>query len=144
MAAHSSVLAWKIPWTEEPSGQESDTPECLYSVTSLSDFTFTFSVSFCCGPLFPPKLSPCDPLQTPFYSCFSPTEKLDFLLPSVWSLNYDIWPLLTCLFQLYLLFFARLNHRLRLECSIVIPWVLVVYLHFLHSQPCSSFLSLKS
>ena len=21
MAAHSSILAWKIPWTEEPSGQ---------------------------------------------------------------------------------------------------------------------------
>ena len=23
MAAHSSVLAWKIPWTEEPGGLES-------------------------------------------------------------------------------------------------------------------------
>ena len=23
MAAHSSVLAWRIPWTEEPSGLES-------------------------------------------------------------------------------------------------------------------------
>ena len=33
MAAHSSVLAWRIPWTEEPGGhspwghQESDTTE---------------------------------------------------------------------------------------------------------------------
>ena len=33
MATHSSVLAWRIPWTEEPSGlqsmglQESDTTE---------------------------------------------------------------------------------------------------------------------
>ena len=35
MAAHSSILAWKIPWTEEPGGlpslgsQESDTTERL-------------------------------------------------------------------------------------------------------------------
>ena len=41
MAPHSSTLAWKIPWTEEPDG--------LYVVhgvaegrTQLSDFTFTF------------------------------------------------------------------------------------------------------
>ena len=33
MAAHSSILAWRIPWTEEPGGlqsmgwQESDTTE---------------------------------------------------------------------------------------------------------------------
>ena len=30
MAPHSSTLAWKIPWTEEPSR------------TQLSEFTFTF------------------------------------------------------------------------------------------------------
>ena len=35
MGAHSSILAWEIPWTEEPSGlqrmglQESDTNERL-------------------------------------------------------------------------------------------------------------------
>ena len=35
MVAHSSVLAWRIPWTEEPGGlqstgsRESDTAECL-------------------------------------------------------------------------------------------------------------------
>ena len=35
MASHSSTLAWKIPWTEEPGR--------LPSVRSrLSDFTFTF------------------------------------------------------------------------------------------------------
>ena len=41
MVPHSSTLAWKIPWTEEPGG--------LYVVhgvaegwTRLSDFTFTF------------------------------------------------------------------------------------------------------
>ena len=42
MAPHSSTLAWKIPWTEEPGGLqsmgslESDTTE----PTSLSVFTF--------------------------------------------------------------------------------------------------------
>ena len=35
MATHSSTLAWKIPWAEEPSRVEK-------SQTRLSDFTFTF------------------------------------------------------------------------------------------------------
>ena len=36
MATHSSILAWRIPWTEEPGGlqsmgrKESDTPERLH------------------------------------------------------------------------------------------------------------------
>ena len=42
MAAHSSILAWKIPWTEEPGGlslwchKESDTTE------SISTHTHTY------------------------------------------------------------------------------------------------------
>ena len=38
MASHSSTLAWKIPWTEEPGGLQS-----MGSLgrTRLSDFTFT-------------------------------------------------------------------------------------------------------
>ena len=41
MAPHSSTLAWRIPWTEEPGGL------CVVhgvekSRTRLSDFTFTF------------------------------------------------------------------------------------------------------
>ena len=39
MAPHSSTLAWKIPWTEEPGGLQS--MESL-RVRRLSDFTFTF------------------------------------------------------------------------------------------------------
>ena len=35
MAPHSSTLAWKIPWTEEPGGLQS-------MGLRLSDFTFTF------------------------------------------------------------------------------------------------------
>ena len=39
MAPHSSTLAWKIPWTEEPRRLQS---MGLLSQTRLSDFTFTF------------------------------------------------------------------------------------------------------
>ena len=39
MAAHSSTLAWQIPWTEEPGRLQSIGS---LSLTRLSDFTFTF------------------------------------------------------------------------------------------------------
>ena len=42
MAPHSSTLAWKIPWTEEPGRLQSMGSLRVghYSVTSLSRFTF--------------------------------------------------------------------------------------------------------
>jgi len=40
MAPHSSTLAWKIPWMEEPGGLQS--MGVARSRTRLSDFTFTF------------------------------------------------------------------------------------------------------
>ena len=40
MAPHSSTLAWKIPWTEEPGGLQS--MGVAKSRTRLSDFTLTF------------------------------------------------------------------------------------------------------
>ena len=39
MATHSSILAWRIPWTEEPDRLQSMESQ---SWTRLSDFTFTF------------------------------------------------------------------------------------------------------
>ena len=42
MAIHSSTLAWKIPWTEEPDRLQSS--GVSKSRTRLSDFTFTFFV----------------------------------------------------------------------------------------------------
>ena len=42
MAPHSSTLAWKIPWTEEPGGLLPPGAESAKSRTRLSDFTFTF------------------------------------------------------------------------------------------------------
>ena len=41
MAPHSSTLAWKIPWTEEP-GSLVGLVGVAKSRTQLSDFTFTF------------------------------------------------------------------------------------------------------
>ena len=38
MATHSSTLAWKIPWTEEPVRVHG----IAKSRTQLTDFTFTF------------------------------------------------------------------------------------------------------
>ena len=40
MTTHSSTLAWKIPWTEEPGRLQS--MGSLKSRLRLSDFTFTF------------------------------------------------------------------------------------------------------
>ena len=39
-ATHSSILAWRIPWTDEPGGLQ------CKSLTWLSDFYFHFSVSY--------------------------------------------------------------------------------------------------
>ena len=41
MAPHSSTLAWKIPWMEEP-GRLHAVHGIARSQTRLSDFTFTF------------------------------------------------------------------------------------------------------
>ena len=41
IAPHSSTVAWKIPWMEEPGGPQS-MGSVTKSQTRLSDFTFTF------------------------------------------------------------------------------------------------------
>ena len=41
MAPHSSILAWEIPWTEEPGGLQS---KGLQSQTRLSEHTGTHSM----------------------------------------------------------------------------------------------------
>ena len=46
MAPHSSTLAWKIPWMEEPGGLA--VHGVAKSQTRLSDFTFTFHFSLSC------------------------------------------------------------------------------------------------
>ena len=45
MAPHSSTLAWRIPWMEEPGGLQS---MGSLRVGRLSNFTFTFHFSLSC------------------------------------------------------------------------------------------------
>ena len=52
MAPHSSTLAWKIPWAEEPGRLQS---MGLQSQTRLSAFTLFLTVLCCCT-----GLSSCD------------------------------------------------------------------------------------
>ena len=55
LATHSSILAWKIPWTEELDGlqsvdrKESDTTERLhfhFHVTMLTSFTLLYLITW--------------------------------------------------------------------------------------------------
>ena len=42
MAPHSSTLAWRIPWTEEPGRLQSMGSQRVRHDTRLSDFTLAF------------------------------------------------------------------------------------------------------
>ena len=44
MATHSSILAWRIPWTEEPGGLQSTAKSCL---TLATTWTMTLQASIC-------------------------------------------------------------------------------------------------
>ena len=46
MATHSSILAWEIPWTEEPDGLQSTGSQRVGH-----DFTFTFNPRECVAAL---------------------------------------------------------------------------------------------
>ena len=52
MATHSSILAWEIPWTEEPGGlrstggKELDTTERLNNSTHIGTHPWLFHVTF--------------------------------------------------------------------------------------------------
>ena len=58
MATHSNILAWKIPWMEEPGGLQSMGSQ---SQTQLSDFTFHFLCPNFSRPFQP--LCSCLPLE---------------------------------------------------------------------------------
>ena len=42
MATHSSILTWRIPWTEEPGGLQSMGSQRLSDFTSFFNFSFPF------------------------------------------------------------------------------------------------------
>ena len=46
MATHSSILAWEIPWTEEPGGLQSMRSQ--KSWTQLTDYTTTTNLEKSC------------------------------------------------------------------------------------------------
>jgi len=66
MASHSSLLAWRIPWTEEPGGLQSTESQ---SQTRLSDLTFTFTCH--------PYLESVDPAPRDEVTHFITKEGLD-------------------------------------------------------------------
>ena len=47
MAAHSSTLAWKIPWTTEPGHKEADTTERLHFHFQTPNIHFLLLQSTC-------------------------------------------------------------------------------------------------
>ena len=42
MASHSSILAWKIPWMEEPGRLQTVHGVAKSDLSDFTDFTFTF------------------------------------------------------------------------------------------------------
>ena len=42
MAAHSSILAWRVPWTEEPGGLQSMGPQSQTQLKQLGMLAYKF------------------------------------------------------------------------------------------------------
>ena len=97
MATHSGILAWKIPWTEEPGGlhtvhgvaKELDTTYRLNSKTATTTIiscnsSFTTSLFFCL-PSFPA------PWSFPMSWLFIPGGQSIRTLASVLSMNIQGW-----------------------------------------------------
>ena len=45
MATHSSILAWKIPWTEEPGGLQSMGSQRVRHNSETNTLTFLFNIA---------------------------------------------------------------------------------------------------
>ena len=59
MATHSSILAWRVPWTEEPGGLQSTGLQRVRQDRATSIFTFCFTPL---SPAFLASLTPGSPL----------------------------------------------------------------------------------
>ena len=66
MAAHSSILAWRIPWTKEPSSLQSIGPQRVWH--DSKDLAHTKRIKFANGHFSPDsgRLFPCEHIW-PFY-----------------------------------------------------------------------------
>ena len=91
MATHSSILTWRIPWTEEPGGPQSvgsQSPAGLSSVAvaqSLSHVQFLATPWTVARPLLPP-------LIFPSIRVFSNESALHIRGPKHWSFSFSIGP----------------------------------------------------
>ena len=56
MATHSSILAWKIPWTEKPGGLQTMGSQGVGLNCATNTFTFTQDATLCPPPMSPPPL----------------------------------------------------------------------------------------
>ena len=73
METHSSILAWRIPWTEEPGGLQSTGSQRVGHDWVTSLHTYNYSIRFCKAFLF---LAQNDFSGLP---CWVPTPDLEFL-----------------------------------------------------------------
>ena len=80
MSIHSSILTWKIPWTEEPGGLQTMRSQGVGHDWGTSTFTFITSTKFWYGPLFCPV---CVCVCVCVHTWFSPTPFPEcFYVPS--------------------------------------------------------------
>ena len=83
---HSSILAWRIPWTEEPGGL----PRVAKSQTQLSTHTCELSRSVAHGILVPqPGIEPTSPELEGGFLIPGPQGKFQRVL--IWKLLLDNW-----------------------------------------------------
>ena len=76
MATHSSILAWKIPWTEEPEGLQSMKPQSQTRLKQLSAHAHALGIEH----RFMPSES----------NLFSLERSAYFLFLSIYTIIYDL------------------------------------------------------
>ena len=95
MAAHSSILAWKTPWTEEPGGMQSMGPQRVrHDWSDLACFMFQYSVIL----ILLQRFLLYEHLFLVPYCCKSCHEDLvlESTFSSVSSVASDSWDLMDC------------------------------------------------
>ena len=50
MVTSSTILAWKIPWTEKPGGLHGYSPQGHMSTVHMTEHACTIADSLCCRP----------------------------------------------------------------------------------------------
>ena len=91
MATHSSILAWRIPWTEEPGGLQSVGAQSITNSRTLlklmsMELVMPSSHLILCHPLL---LLPPIP---PSIRIFSNESTLGMRWPTYWSVSFNISP----------------------------------------------------